>query len=92
MPLGGKRQGAGRPRGSRNRKTVETTKAVESSGLTPLDFMLQLMRDEGQPLPMRQDAAKNAAPYVHARLAAVELSGKGGGPVELVLRGSDIDG
>lgn len=92
MPPGGKRPGAGRPRGSQNRKTAETAAAIAASGLTPLDFMLRLMRDENQPLAMRQDAAKNAAPYVHARLAAVEVSGKGGGPVELVLKGSDIDG
>jgi hypothetical protein len=27
------------------------------------------------------DAAKAAAPYVHAKLASVELAGKDGGPV-----------
>jgi hypothetical protein len=31
------------------------------------------MRDASQPLSMRFDAAKAAAPYMHARLAAVEV-------------------
>lgn len=92
MARGGARPGAGRKRGTRNRKTQEQADAIAASGLTPLDYMLKVMRDEGQKPEMRLSAAKDAAPYVHARLAAVELSGKGGGPVELVLKGSDIDG
>lgn len=89
---GGARPGAGRPRGARNRKTRETVAAIEQSGLTPLDYMLSVMRDAGQEPEVRLDAAKSAAPYVHPRLAAIEHTGKGGGPVELVLTGSDIDG
>ena len=33
-------------------------------------------------LAMARDAAKDAAPYTHPRLAAVEHMGKGGGPIE----------
>lgn len=86
------RKTGGRKKGVPNKATAAKLAAVESSGLTPLDFMLQLMRDEKQPLAMRANAAKDAAPYVHARLAAIEHSGKEGGPIELVLKGSDIDG
>lgn len=89
---GGARSGAGRPKGGRNRKQAEQIAKATSEGISPLDFLLSLMRDTEQPLAMRSDAAKSAAPYVHARLAAIEHSGKEGGPIELVLKGSDIDG
>lgn len=52
----------------------------------PLDYMLEILRDETAPRDDRMDAAKAAAPYVHAKLASVEHSGKDGGPmiVEIV--------
>ncbi len=40
----------------------------------PLDYMLQILRNELKNDEERMDAAKAAAPYVHARLAAVEHS------------------
>jgi hypothetical protein len=47
-----------------------------------LEFLLSVMRDENREFPMRLDAAKAAAPYVHARLASTELSGPNGGPIQ----------
>lgn len=90
----GKRTGRprGRPKGSQNKASIERQAAIAASGLTPLDFMLQIMRDENKPDGLRASMARDAAPYVHPRLAAIEHTGKGGGPVELVLHGSDIDG
>jgi hypothetical protein len=38
----------------------------------PLGYMLSLMRDKTQPETLRLDAAKSAAPYLHARLNAIE--------------------
>jgi hypothetical protein len=75
MPRGGKREGAGRKPGVPNTKTRELVEKVEASGLTPLDYMLAQMRDEENAKELRMDAAKAAAPYVHARLAAIEHSG-----------------
>lgn len=72
MAQGGKRKGAGRPKGARNRKTVEQTEAIADSGLTPLDYMLSVLRDEGNEPSVRLDAANKAAPYVHAKLASVD--------------------
>lgn len=71
MPRGGKRQGAGRPKGAKSRMTEQAIlKAGE--GMTPLEFMLAVLRDEEKAFDVRMDAAKAAAPYVHARLASVE--------------------
>lgn len=87
----------GRQKGSRNKATVAVREAVREamakSGLTPLNFMLDIMRGEACPEDassaqiiafhaLRFEAAKAAAPYVHARLAAVEHTGPDGGPIE----------
>ena len=49
---------------------------MAASGLTPLEYMLSVMRDAGADESKRLDAAKAAAPYVHARLTSVEHSGE----------------
>ena len=77
MARGGKRPGAGRPKGALNQKTVEQIEAVEEGGITPLDYLLSVMRDEANDVPMRIDAAHKAAPYVHAKLASVDHTSKG---------------
>tara|TARA_Y100000310_G_scaffold342836_2_gene447801 strand:- start:6867 stop:7160 length:294 start_codon:yes stop_codon:yes gene_type:complete len=78
MPQGGKRAGAGRPKGARSAKTIAQTKAVEASGITPLEYMLKVMRDECNELAVRLDAANKAAPYVHAKLASVDHTSSDG--------------
>ena len=45
MPRGGKRTGAGRPKGAVNKATAEAKAAVEASGETPLEYMIRVMRD-----------------------------------------------
>ena len=85
MPRGGKREGAGRPAGAPNVKTAETVAAIEASGLTPLDYMLSVLRDENRETAERMDAAKAAAPYVHPKLANVEHKGDGGGPLQVLI-------
>ena len=42
----------------------------------PLDFLLEVMADESQPIATRVDAAKAAAPYVHFRKGLVDTSGR----------------
>ena len=71
---GGKRPGAGRPAGARNRKTAEMTAAIEASGMTPLEYMVAVMRDSDVDAQMRLEAARGAAPYVHARLNSTEIT------------------
>ena len=75
MARGGKREGAGRKPGSATTRTRETADKAASEGLTPLDYMLHVLRDEGQPKEDRMWAAEKAAPYVHAKLASVEHKG-----------------
>ena len=64
---GGARNGAGRKPGGRNLITREAI-AKGENGLSPLDYLLQVMRDEKEDKLRRFDAARAAAPYCHARL------------------------
>jgi len=75
---GGKREGAGRPEGSLNRRHQITAKQIGYDTYLPIEYMLALMRDE-QAEPQRRDAmAIQAAPFCHARVAAVATSNPNG--------------
>lgn len=87
---GGARKGAGRKPGSATKKTRAIADRAAEEGLTPLEFMLQIMRAPSDHEDvqvqiareaMRFEAAKAAAPYVHPRLAAIEHTGADGEPL-----------
>jgi hypothetical protein len=82
---GGARKGAGRKVGSATKKTREIAERAMQDGITPLEFMLQIMRTEPSDaiedrrilqsiIEMRFEAAKAAAPYMHPRLSSVEMT------------------
>lgn len=85
MARGGKREGAGRKVGALTIKTREVADKAAASGLTPLEYMLTVMRDEEAERTRRDDMAKAAAPYMHPKLAAVEHTGRDGGPLTLEI-------
>jgi hypothetical protein len=76
MARGGSRPGAGRKAGSPNKASAERQAEVAASGLTPLEYMLQMLRDESASKDDRMWAAEKAAPFVHPKLAAVDHSGE----------------
>lgn len=67
----GERRG-GRQKGTPNKATAAREAAVKASGLTPLEYMLKIMRNRKLPRDVRLDAARSAAPYVHPKRASVE--------------------
>lgn len=66
------RKGGGSRKGIPNKATAAKAAEIAASGLTPLDYMLQKMRDEQADPAIRLDAAKAAAPYVHPKLAQID--------------------
>lgn len=98
MKKGGARKGAGRPKGSPSKATIARQERIASTGVVPLDVIIEDMRFHysayqealarsenhvaAQELALARNAAKDAAPYVHPKLAAIEHMGKGGGPIE----------
>jgi hypothetical protein len=81
---GGYRPGAGRPKGAVNKVTKEERERIASEGILPLDYMLKIMRDARYPKARRDEMAKAAAPYLHAKLSSVEVSNKKGEALKLV--------
>src|SRR5262245_22963903 len=89
MGSGGKRRGAGRPKGGKNRNTIERERAARElaaqmqSALGSEAFegdsvgLLQLIyKDTRLPMEMRFEAAKAAAPYERPRLASIDHQGE----------------
>jgi len=79
----------GRPKGSLNKKTAEKIAAISAGGELPLDYMLRVLRDPTQEHSRRDDMAKAAAPYVHAKLAQTTVTGKDGGAIVLQISKDD---
>ena len=78
MPRGGARPGAGRKPGAAAVKTREAADLIAASGITPLGYMQGVLDGSIEYDEIKFKAAEKAAPYVHARLAAVEHKGEVG--------------
>ncbi len=72
----------GRKKGTPNKASAAREKAIAESGLTPLDYMLETLRNNKLDKADRQWAANAAAPYCHRRMPQA-ITGEDGGPVEL---------
>src|SRR5829696_223748 len=72
MSHSGRRAGSGRKRTGANKLDTIARKAAMEICITPLEFMLAILRNEANSDAVRMEAAKAAAPYVHARLAHIE--------------------
>lgn len=75
MARGGPRPNAGRKKGGANAINYEARRRAAEGGLLPLEYLLSVMRDDTLEQAARVDAAKAAAPYVHAKLANVSVAG-----------------
>jgi hypothetical protein len=83
MGHGGRREGAGRPRGAKDNrprftaaakaKTAKLTRraVARMSGTQPLVYMLKIMNDPKQPQARRDKMAVAAAPFCHPRLTVI---------------------
>lgn len=76
MSRGGKRPGAGRQPGLRNKRTEAAIAEAEASGELPMAYMLRVMRDPSADDDRRDDMAKAAAPLCHPRLSSIEATVK----------------
>lgn len=74
----------GRQRGSRNKATAKREREIAKSGVTPLEYMLKVMRNPKADDSRRDDMAKAAAPYVHPKLASMQHTGRNGGPIQTI--------
>jgi hypothetical protein len=69
MPRGGARPGAGRPRKKQEKQQPKPAPKdqVIDEGMSPLDYMLKVMRDPSEDPGRRDRMAVAAAPYLHRK-------------------------
>jgi hypothetical protein len=72
MAHGGARENAGRKPGQSTKLNEEARVAALEGGISPLDYMLALLRNESNAWDVRFEAAKAAAPYMHAKLSTTD--------------------
>jgi hypothetical protein len=65
--VGGKRRGAGRPKGSKSKMTLVREAAMRARGITSLDFLQETYADASQPMHIRINAATSALPYEYSK-------------------------
>jgi hypothetical protein len=97
MAKGGRRQGAGRPRGAKDGSStaraarLELTKQIAeraaAEGVMPLEVMITAMRQAWAEADRDKAVsyAEKAAPYLHAKLANVQHSGDAENPVAMAI-------
>jgi hypothetical protein len=76
----------GRQKGTKDKKIAEKEAQIAASGLTPLEYMLGIMRDANNDQPVRLDAAKSAAPYCHQKLISTQSTVNATVKIEDILR------
>ena len=68
---GGKREGAGRPLGSKSKALWKSMEQMaEKYQHSPLDYLLSVLNNPASSPERKMYAAEKAAPFVHARLAS----------------------
>jgi hypothetical protein len=84
MAHGGKREGAGKPKGATAKRTLKAVEKALAIGITPLEVMLMAMKDalDRDDLKEASNFAKDAAPYCHAKLQATTVSGDPNAPIK----------
>jgi hypothetical protein len=98
---GGPRPNSGRKRGSKNKKTellIQAVDVADAVGITPLQYMLETLRNPKTEAFRKDEMARAAAPFVHPKLnavATVDASANSCPPLEIqifaVPRGAQID-
>jgi hypothetical protein len=66
---GGKRLGAGRPKGSRNKRSEMLIERMEKKfpNWCPVEQLIEIARDENNPIEVRAKCAERVAAYVYAK-------------------------
>lgn len=82
----------GRPKGAKNKRTVELLKkaAAVPGYVDPVNFLLNVVADPDADMSLRIEAAKASAPYVRAKLTPTQPTDQPNGQ-SLTYHGDDDD-
>jgi len=64
---GGKRRGAGRPKGAKGKATVAREAAMRERGIDALTFLQEVYANKKLSIPVRVSAATSALPYEYSK-------------------------
>lgn len=80
MARGGKREGAGRPKGALNKATVDVREAAQAFTVDAIDTLARIMKADEQPAAARVAAANSLLDRGHGKSTQpIEASGPDGG-------------
>jgi hypothetical protein len=77
---------SGRPKGSRNKLTLEVIDRLEALGCDPIEGMARIAMDEKAELSLRAQMYKELAQYVAPKRKAVEVTGEDGDSLQMELK------
>lgn len=91
---GGRRAGAGRPKGSKNKDTVVVEQKLEEMGCSPLELLAQIAMndsnalgtDENIAISLRLKAASELAGFLYPRRRSVDATVNEGGSLVDILQ------
>lgn len=84
MSRGGKREGAGRPKGAINKATADVKALAQNHGETAILTLAEIATDPEQPSAARVTAANSLLDRGYGKpTQAMELTGQDGGPILL---------
>lgn len=89
--IGGKREGAGRPAGSKNKRTQEIEDKLAALNCDPIEGMAMIAVDPTSGPELKFQCFKELAQYVAPKRKAVEMDIEGSGSFNInVVRFSDV--
>lgn len=91
---GGRRPGAGRPKGAKGKLDLTLRKRLANEGCDPADVLKELLRHDDDKIQL--EAAKALMPYVHPRLSTSDVNLSATSlpdvTISLVMPDADSDG
>ena len=74
MANGGKRPGAGRPVGSKNKRTQEIQDRLDDLGVDPIEGLAMIVKDPNNSSELKFQCLKELAQYVAPKRKAVDVN------------------
>lgn len=89
---GGKRPGAGRPKGSKNKRSLEIQERLDELGVDPIEGMAVIAMDPTTSPELKLSCYKELAQYVAPKRKAVDMNATMDGSFSIeVVRFTDVE-
>lgn len=82
---------SGRPKGLKNKKTLQIEAMLEKLGCNPIENMVTMLKDVNVDNAIKCKLNCELANYIYPKRKAIEHAGPGGGPVVLYMPNKAAD-